>query len=288
MTKWLLAALLALHIGMMPQESLAQGCAKKSVVVIADRAGGLTGDLAGAYDEGLRRIIGDRGLAGQILAIDLDVKGSGYRQLASECLEGLPDEAEIARRVARAIEQEKSWYGRIFEAAADFLFENTLAKNEKILEHRRRIEETIDAERRRRQKLYEAAKAAVQSPLQPVSDVDLLYTIASLVSERCRTEASCQFFVFSSLIDSRSRNAFSPDAADPKGLGTTHGRYLSTNLGIADPKPSISIRLWGIGRADAAGREQLTTDERRKLTEFWTAALTGISTPEIRFAYRLE
>ena len=118
--------MLALGVGILPQESLAQGCAPKSVVIIADRAGGLTGDLAAAYEEGLRRIIGDRGLTGQVFAIDLQVKGSGYRQLASECLEGIPDEAEIERRVARAIAQEKAWYSPAVEWVADLLFENTL------------------------------------------------------------------------------------------------------------------------------------------------------------------
>lgn len=257
----------------------AMACAGPRTIVVVDRSSGASRASADVLVNGLKQVIGSTSTVGQLDLVALG-DGTSHREIGSDCLQTVPDVAAVAVQAEKDRQAALQPWERAGEAISG---KNVVVSRpfEKRVEDARRARDTEVARRAKLAKL-----ALDEFTGQPPKDGPyLLASIAVLVRERCQQE-SCRVLLFSSLIDSRSSFAMSPDMNRPADLAKDHAGYVRRNFGPLRYPAKLEIQVWGFGRT-RDGSADLEPHNRGKLTEYWKAAVAETMKASLTLSSRL-
>jgi hypothetical protein len=246
-------------------------CSTSSNILILDRTHGISGPSKNAYELGIQRLLNDNSLAGSLVAVELRERGNGFTLLANECLQRIPSLAEIDDRIKKKLEGNRTGVDKAF----DFIYRNSAREKELYNRELAKEQEIVLSENGRRKAVYaKLLSASSGDNVELTRDVDILSTLATLLRDRCAGSVSCRIWVFSNMIDWRSRNVFSDGAKDPIQLGSTHAGYVRDPFPPSSWDQPVPFAVWGFGRND--GPKELGDYQKAQLEKFWQAAISGL------------
>lgn len=258
--------------------AVAQACEGPRVFVLLDRVQALDGTSLDTLERGLRHVLGNRGLAGNVTALSMRSGDFEPRTLRQQCLTTLKPKSEMVEDAVKAAglaiaQESKSVFQKLEERRVR---EKAAADYDRLLAFRLGLVEVLSQE------------VKVQATATgPDSRLDLLLSLAKLVKDSCSSTAACSFFVFSTLVDDRTRIVLSQDATDPLRLAELHANAMLNNLMFRQVPSSFNVTVWGIGRA-AWTAGPIEPNALRKLGVYWTDVLRRLGASPIELRNRVD
>jgi hypothetical protein len=286
MVRWHLSLIFGVVLANVSNSLAVKACDGINTFLIADRVSANRIENQKIFLDGVKSVLSATGLTGEVYLIVAREKGVGLREVAKVCLNGVTDEVEAKTRFERELTENKEWDSRLVQTIGK-LFGTSVRENQALADRMQRVKSENREEWNKRKMVLDAAKQLTADPAKLAGEVDLLQGIASYAHDRCSGNKDCAFLVFSALIDDRSKNALSADARNIRELGNQHATYMLENLKVNQNEVRASVRVWGFGNSDGSGVE-LSTEKRRRLQEFWTAAFSALNMRPLQFGFTFD
>jgi hypothetical protein len=257
----------------------ADTCKPLLSILILDQTTLLSDDTKSIYDGGLDALIVDSPLEGLLVPFVRGQDGR-FREGARECLR------QIHQQANDSASENDPFYLR---HTADFVLKQLSRKrSEAAKQEAKSANQAIIAEAKGQLDLVSRLKSKTASAMPVQDGADTLEAIISIAHDLCGHGEDCDFYIFSTLFDGRSKAILDESQiTNPRKFGDDEARIVAGNFGLKKgPKAPLFV-VWGFGR-DEEDRP-LDGNKRRRLMEYWTGAVSTLTAADdILITDRLE